>query len=144
MKLGGQVGCVPRTTWFGFQWRSGSGYKNFLKWFFTIKRWDQKRYKAWYLKTLWTDLDETWGTSWVCDKVKPIQFWWRSGSGCWNFKVIRHNWEMGLKLFMAWYFKKLDWLWQNLVDECVGDQNKLIGFCLRSECRSGRSVGYKT
>ena len=37
-------------------------------------------YIAQYLKKLWTDLDETWWTGWVCNKDKLIRFWWKSGS----------------------------------------------------------------
>ena len=29
---------------------------------------------AGYLKKLWTDLDETWWTSWVCDEEELVQF----------------------------------------------------------------------
>ena len=33
-----------------------------------------------YLKTLWTNSDETWWAGWVCDKDELFQFWWRSES----------------------------------------------------------------
>ena len=36
---------------------------------------------AGYLKKLWTDLYETWWTSWEWDHDKMIRFWWRSDSG---------------------------------------------------------------
>ena len=40
-----------------------------------------QRHIARYLKKLWTDLDETWWTGWVCDKDELMQFWWDPDPG---------------------------------------------------------------
>ena len=37
------------------------------------------------ISKLWTDLDETWWTGWVCDKDELIRFWRRSRFGSDNF-----------------------------------------------------------
>ena len=66
-----------------FWWRSesGSGSDNFWSDSSPLRDVAKLIYSiARYLKKLWTNLDETWWTSWVCDKDKFIRFWWRSES----------------------------------------------------------------
>ena len=46
----------------------------FLKGFFTIERWGQKRYMSQFIKKLWTGCAKTWWMIWVGDKNKPITF----------------------------------------------------------------------
>ena len=64
-KFGGQAGCVTWTNWLDF----GEEH-NLIRELFKVilHHWETgpKRYLAQYLKTLWTDYDETW-TGWVCD-----------------------------------------------------------------------------
>ena len=74
-KLGGHVGFLIWTNWFDF----GEDLKVFFQWFFTIYRWGQKRYMAWYLKKLWMDYDKSWWISWGDDNNKLIRFWLRPG-----------------------------------------------------------------
>ena len=60
---------------------------------------------AGYLR-LWTDLDETCWTVWVCDKDKLIRFWWRSGyEDYFIFKVVLHHWKIGPKTIHSMIFQ---------------------------------------
>ena len=62
-------------------WRSGSGSGDeFFTWFFTIERWGQKLYVAWYFKKLWTDYAKPRWIRCVSDKNKPIRFRFRCRS----------------------------------------------------------------
>ena len=58
----------------------GEFFFKFLKWFFNIEKWGQKRNGAWYFKKFRTSFDKTLGKSWLGAKNKLIRFWFRSGS----------------------------------------------------------------
>ena len=61
------------------------------------------------------------------------------------FKVILHRRDAGLKRYIARYLKTSFMGFDKTWWMCwVGDKNKPIRFWIRSGCRPGLSVGYKT
>jgi len=104
MKFCGQVRCVKRTKWLDFGEDPDLDpttriFKVILHHWEMVWNW----YRAQYLKKLWMDSDEAWGTVWMwqgrIDSIL-VKIRIRSGSGQQNyliFKVILHHWEIGLK-----------------------------------------------
>jgi len=77
-QFGEQVRCVTRMKWLTFDEDLETRIFEVI-----IHHWPcgQKRYIARYRKMLWTKLDDTLWTDWVCVKDELNRYWWRSGSG---------------------------------------------------------------
>jgi len=111
MKFCGHVRCVTRKIFLDFGEDQNPDPTTTILWVI-LHHWSgQKWYIAQYLKTLWTDLDETWWTGWLSRLDKLIRFWWRfdSGSGYEHyliFKLILHHWEIGPKTTYHMLFQK--------------------------------------
>ena len=131
MKFCGQVRCVTRTNWLDFgEDPNPDPTTRIFK--VILHHWEigLNRYITRYLKKLWTDSDETWWTSWVCEKDELIRFWWisESGSGYENyliFKVILHHWEMGPKTIYSTISQKcigpdmFSWIRHYMAEVCA-------------------------